>query len=301
MSDSGVIHNFNHQALGSRFWIRIADEDYAFAERAAESIFYTLDRLDAEFSTDGLKGTLTTINQLPEGEMISVSEDFCTLWKFAETFQKETAGAFDVTAGGLFRYWAERGSDEFNPDDLIWEKTFQDYQKGKFILEGNELRREECGSLIDFSAIIHGYACDRMAEMLESNWGIHRAILGAGSNVVLALDPPGEAKGWRVGLGHTLELKLCRIALASKPNHSIKSCLVNPLTGHAVKLSQDAIRAVANTALEAEALTTIGLFSTQAEIESLLSRVTTRGLWLPGGECLGMFKNLDLVNRNANY
>ena len=298
MSDSGVIHNFSHQALGTRFWIRIADEDYAFAERAAESVFFTLDRLDSDLNGAGSAGALALINQLPEGELISVSEDFCTLWKFTEAFKKETAGVFDVSAGTLFRYWTERGSDEFNPDDDVWEKTFQDYKTGKFELEGNELRRQENGRIIDFSGIIHGYACDRMAEMLESNWGIHRAILGAGSNVILALDPPGEARGWRVGLGHTLELKLCRTALASKPNNSMKSCLVNPLTGLSVPLSLEAIRAVANTALEAEALTTVGALLSKSESESLLTRVSTRGLWLPGGECLGMFKNLDLTSRN---
>ena len=301
MSDSGLIHNFSHQALGTRFWIRIADEDYAFAERAAESVFYTLDRLDSDLKGVGSGGALSLINQLPEGEMISVSEDFCTLWKFAEAFKKETAGAFDVSAGDLFRYWTVRGSDEFNPDDAAWEKIFQDCKTGKFSLEGNEFTRQHVGSTIDFSGIIHGYACDRMAEMLESNWGIHRAILGAGSNVVLALDPPGEARGWRVGLGHTLELKLCRTALASKPNNSMQSCLVNPLTGLAAPLSHEAIRAVANTALEAEALTTVGVLLTQSEIKNLLTRVSTRGLWLPGRECLGMFKNLDLTNRTRSY
>jgi len=298
MSDSGVIHNFSHQALGTRFWIRIADEDYAFAERAAESVFFTLDRLHYDLNGRDAGGILALINQLPEGEMISVSEDFCTLWKFAEAFKKETAGIFDVSAGTLFRYWTERGSDEFNPDDDVWEKTFQDYKTGKFELEGNELRRQENGRIIDFSGIIHGYACDRMAEMLESNWGIHRAILGAGSNVILALDPPGEARGWRVGLGHTLEIKLCRTALASKPNNSMKSCLVNPLTGLSAPLSGEAMRAVANTALEAEALTTVGALLSKSENQSLLTRVSTRGLWLPGGECLGMFKNLDLTSRN---
>ena len=298
MSDSGLIHNFSHQALGTRFWIRIADEDYAFAERAAESVFYTLDRLDSELSNNNSSGTLSLINQLPESEMIAVSDDFCALWKFAEGFKKETAGVFDVTAGSLFRYWAERETDEFNPDDATWEKIFQDYKTGKFSLEGNELTRKECGSVIDFSAIIHGYACDRMAEMLESSWGIHRALLGAGGNVVLALDPPGEARGWRVGLGLTLELKLCRTALTSKSSNATKSCLVNPLTGEAVKLGQDAVRAVANSALEAEALTTVGLLLSKSETENLLTSVSTRGLWLPGGECLGMFRNLDLVNRN---
>ncbi len=78
----------------------------------------------------------------------------------------------------------------------------------------------------------------------------------------------------------------------------MKSCLVNPLTGLSVPLSLEAIRAVANTALEAEALTTVGVLLSQFESENLLTRVSTRGLWLPGGECLGMFKNLDLTSRN---
>ena len=298
MSDSGVIHNFSHQTLGARFWIRIADEDYAFAERAAESVFYTLDRLDSELVGSRTSGLLALINQLPEGEMIAVGEDFCTLWKYAEAFKKETSGVFDVTAGNLFSYWADRGSAEFNPDDVVWEKTFQDTQLGKFTLEGNELTRQKRGSHIDFSAIIHGYACDRMAEMLESNWGIHRALLGAGSNVVLALDPPGEASGWRVGLGHTLETKLCRTALASKSQSFLKSSLVNPLSGQPANIMQDPVRAVANTACEAEALATVGVLLSKSEVTSLVTRLSTRGLWLPTGEYFGMFINLNLVNRD---
>ena len=46
MSERNVIHNFSHEAMGTRFWIRIADEDRSYAERAAESIFYAIDELD---------------------------------------------------------------------------------------------------------------------------------------------------------------------------------------------------------------------------------------------------------------
>jgi thiamine biosynthesis lipoprotein ApbE len=78
----------------------------------------------------------------------------------------------------------------------------------------------------------------------------------------------------------------------------MKSCLVNPLTGQSVKLNSEPVRAIANTALEAEALTTVGILMPQTDREKLLTRVSTRGLWMPGGDCLGMFKNLDLVNRS---
>jgi thiamine biosynthesis lipoprotein ApbE len=230
--------------------------------------------------------------------MIAVSDDFCALWKFTQAFKKETGGCFDVTAGGLFSYWAERDSEEFNPDDMQWENSFQNFKTGKFTLEGNELIRSKKGSQIDFNAVVHGYACDRMAEILENSWGVHRALIGAGNNVVLALDPPGEATGWRLGLGYTLELKLCRTALASKTPSTMKSCLVNPLTGQPAQLSSEPVRAVANTALEAEALTTAGILLSQIDREKLLAGVSTRGLWMPHGAYLGMFKNLELVNRS---
>jgi thiamine biosynthesis lipoprotein ApbE len=289
---------FNHQALGTQFWIRIADEDYAFAERAAESVFLILDRLNSELNSHDSKGVLALINQLPEGEMISVSDEFVALWKFAEAFKKETGGIFDVTAGNLFSYWSNRDTQEFNPDDIAWEKVFQNYKSGKFNLKENELTRQREGSHLDFSAIIHGFACDRMAEILENNWGIHRALLGAGGNIVLALDPPGEASGWRIGLGKTLEIKLCRNALASKTPHDKKSLLVNALDGQPFKIDKDSIRAVANSAVEAEALATVGLLLSQESLKKLLARVKTRGVWLPNDQTLGMFKNLDLVSRN---
>lgn len=298
MSNQGVIHNFSHQALGATFWIRIADEDKDFAERAAESAFYRLDRLDGEFNTTHPRSTLSLINQLPEGEMISVSDDFCTLWKFAEAFKKETAGIFDVTAGSLYKYWAERGTDQFNPDDRVWDELFQNHKNGKFILEGNEFTRKSSVSSLDFSAIILAYACDCMAEALENNWGIHRALIGVKGDIAIALDPPGEASGWRLGLGHTLELKLCRNALASKVNDRINNCLINPITGQPIKLNQQATRAVARTALEAKALATVGPLLARADLDSLLSSVPSRGLWLPNEECRGMFKNLDLTSRD---
>lgn len=290
MSETGVIHNFSEQALGVRFSIRIAGEDFAFAERAAESVFFTLQRLQSELET------VATLNQLPVGAMTSVGDDFLVLWKFSQQFKKETHGHFDITAGALFNYWKERNSTEFNPDDANWERIMESQKQNLFSVEGNEITRHDPTGLLDFSAVIHGYALDKVAELLESNWGIHRALLTAGGNAVLALDPPGEASGWRLGLGQSFELKLCRTALASKVSGSIGSVLIDPLTGQPARLNQT-VRALATTALEAEALATVATLLTTSDFDTCVSAVSTRGVWLPHGEFFGAFRDIDWVSR----
>ena len=50
MEDTPIIHNFSHEAFGSRFWVRIAAEDGVYARNAAEALFQLLDDLD--FQTD---------------------------------------------------------------------------------------------------------------------------------------------------------------------------------------------------------------------------------------------------------
>ena len=46
MEDTPIIHNFSHEAFGSRFWVRIAAEDGVYARNAAEALFQLLDDLD---------------------------------------------------------------------------------------------------------------------------------------------------------------------------------------------------------------------------------------------------------------
>ena len=46
MEDTPIIHNFSHEAFGSRFWVRIASEDGVYARNAAEALFQLLDDLE---------------------------------------------------------------------------------------------------------------------------------------------------------------------------------------------------------------------------------------------------------------
>ncbi|PHX80386.1 MAG: hypothetical protein CK541_00215 [Opitutia bacterium] len=296
MEDSPLIHNFSHEAFGSRFWVRIAAEDSVYARNAAEGLFQLLDDLDFQTDRRHDSGPVASLNQMPEGGTIATSEHLQALWNFAKDVSADTGKAFDVTAGALFGYWKNRGALPFNPDDAAWNQVMSAYREGEFRLEGSALHCVKFGAAVDFGAVVRGYALDRMADMLESSWGIHRALLMASGSVTLALDPPGESAGWRIGIGAHSEIKLCRFAMASKTADPTHGNLVDPRTGQVVSLTGP-VRAIATSALEAEGLAMAGAVMSPAEAEEFVNRGCSRGLWLPDDTKLGSVTYFEVTER----
>ena len=296
MEDTPIIHNFSHEAFGSRFWVRIASEDGVYARNAAEALFQHLDDLDFQTDRRHDSGPVTAINQMPEGAMVAVSEHIQALWNFSKDVSSDTSKAFDATAGALFDYWKNRGDLPFNPDDAAWTQVMSAYREGEFRLEGCELHCAKFGAAVDFGAIVRGYALDRMADMLESSWGIHRALLMASGSVTLALDPPGEGAGWRIGVGAQSEIKLCRFAMASKTASAAHGNLVDPRTGQVVSLPGP-VRAIATSAVEAEGLAMAAAVLNASEAEEFVNRGCSRGLWLPDGTKLGSVSYFEVTER----
>lgn len=296
MEYTPIIHNFSHEAFGSRFWVRIAAEDGVYARNAAEALFQHLDDLDFQTDRRHDSGPVTAINQMPEGAMVAVSEHIQTLWNFSKDVSAETGKAFDATAGALFDYWKSRGDLPFNPDDAAWTQVMSAYREGEFRLEGCELHCAKFGAAVDFGAIVRGYALDRMADMLESSWGIHRALLMASGSVTLALDPPGESAGWRIGVGAQSEIKLCRFAMASKTASPAHGNLVDPRSGQVISLPGP-VRAIATSAVEAEGLAMAAAVLNASEAEEFVNRGCSRGLWLPDGTKLGSVTYFEVTDR----
>jgi thiamine biosynthesis lipoprotein ApbE len=230
--------------------------------------------------------------------MIAASEHVQALWNFSKEVSADTGRAFDVGAGALFQYWKKRGDLPFNPDDAAWTQVVSAYREGEFRLEGCELHCAKFGSSVDFGAIVRGYALDRMADMLESSWGIHRALLMASGSVTLALDPPGESVGWRIGVGERSEIKLCRFAMASKTADPARNNLVDPRTGQLVSLAGP-VRAIATSALEAEGLAMAAAVLSVSEAEEFVNRGCSRGLWLPDDTKLGSVTYFEVTDRPA--
>lgn len=154
------------------------------------------------------------------------------------------------------------------------------------------------GGIVDFGAITRGLAVDRISDMLENSWGIHRALIMGGGGVVLALDPPGDANGWRIGIGKDKELNLCRFAMASKSNERQATQFIDPRTGQCVTLAAP-VRTLASGALEAAGIAMAVAVQSPSEAEELIRQGCSRGAWLPDGMCLGAAMNFELTDRPA--
>lgn len=270
--------------MGETFWIRIVEEDFIFAERAARAAFYLLDELERELNCGGngqASRQMELINAMPSGEVMAVTQGFSDLWKHAETFQLESRGAFDVRAGNLFNYWAGRAPGAFNPDDVEWSDVFNTYKNSEYRLEGLELHAVKACASIDFTAILKGYAVDRIAETLESTWGVHCALVIAGSSVMRALDPPGEGTGWRVAVGSSGEQSLCRSAFASRKWSRSTSTIIDLKIGETLR-GEGVVRAMASTACEAQYLTLMRAVITESEAMSLIENNGQRSFWPTG-------------------
>lgn len=298
MSSQPTIHNFSHDAMRTRFWLRIADEDAGYAKSASEGLFHFLDDLDFQTEARHDSGPITSINGMPEGALVTASDHVRALWDFSQNLREETGKAFDVAGGKLFKYWEARGDTVPNPDDAEWSRLWADYQEGSFVLDGAQFTCVKAGAEIDFGAITRGYALDRMAEMLENNWGIHRALLMAGGSAALALDPPGDANGWRLGVGDRSEIKLCRFALASKSNAKRPAHLLDLRQGTPVTLPAP-VRSICTSAMEAEGVAMAAAVLSPAEVGELVNRGCSRGAWLPDGSRHGSVAYFEVTDRPA--
>ena len=122
-----------------------------------------------------------------------------------------------------------------------------------------------------------------------------RATEPSGS-VTLALDPPGDSSGWRIGVGSRSEIRLCRFAIASKTADTVHGNLIDPRTGQVVSLSGP-VRSIATSAMEAEGLAMAASVLSAAEAEEFVNRGCSRGLWLPDGTKLGSVTYFEVTER----
>jgi thiamine biosynthesis lipoprotein len=117
----------------------------------------------------------------------------------------DTGGAFDAACGSLIKCWgfyqrAGRIPTEAELSDAMQRSGFR-----HVILDDSSrsVRFRRTGLELNLGAIGKGYALDRAAELLRTEWGIRSALLHGGGSSVLAVGrPPTDLRGWRVAVRH---------------------------------------------------------------------------------------------------
>src|SRR5271157_4667201 len=96
-----AIHVFNHHAMATQFQVRIAGEEKAYAEQAAQAAFALTDELESKLSRFRADSDISQIAQLAVGGKLRLSEPVFACLEIARRMELATGGAFSATAAAM--------------------------------------------------------------------------------------------------------------------------------------------------------------------------------------------------------
>lgn len=136
-----------------------------------------LRKVDAEFS---MFNEASTVARLNRGEQPQRSKMFEEVWKLAETVNKETDGAFDITVAPLVNAWGFGFKHEQMPTPRQVDSLLN-------------IRNQ-----YDFSAIAKGYGSDVVARLLRSR-DIQNFMIEIGGEIVTQ-GVSDKRLPWKIGV-----------------------------------------------------------------------------------------------------
>jgi thiamine biosynthesis lipoprotein len=246
-------HLFNHRAMATHFQVRIADEEKAYAEQAAQAAFTLADDLESKLSRFRANSEITRIAELAVGEKLRLTEPVFACLHHAQKMEFATRGAFSITAAAL----------KTQPTKPLWALVEKEFS----------IRCDSGRLEFDLGAIGKGFALDRMAEALQE-WSCPAFLLVAGGSSILAGEAPAGSSGWDCGLGEDNSTKrfllknisLSGSGLAVKGQH-----IFDPRTGLPAA-QRNRTWALTTSAAESDALSTACMILKEGEIAEILGR-----------------------------
>jgi FAD:protein FMN transferase len=199
----GSLVRFARQAMATTFEICVPFGTPG-ALRAAQAALDLIDELEAQMSAYQPDSEISEINRLAAERPVSVERRLFSLLEQSARLTEDTRGAFDITAGPLIKTWGFYSRTQRIPSAAERAESLKRVGMSNVSLDpaAQTIRYLRSGVEINLGSIGKGYALDRAAELLREN-GIRSALLHGGHSSVYALGtPPGDDRGWPVGICH---------------------------------------------------------------------------------------------------
>jgi thiamine biosynthesis lipoprotein len=180
----------------------------ADAQAAAEDALTLIDQLEAQLTVYRQTSEVSRLNRLAAMAPVPVEPALFDLLAFAARLSEETGGAFDITTGPLIKAWGfyRRQGRVPEPEELAEAMDLVGMSHVEFNSGRRSIRYRKRGVEINLGSIGKGYALDRAAVRLWDESGVRSALLHGGTSSILAVGtPPGEPRGWVVGIKHPWE------------------------------------------------------------------------------------------------
>lgn len=294
---------FHHaDVLGTRLELRINASDRDAALSAAQHAHSEILRLSRVFNWRDEGSELSRLNA---NERHQASPDLFSVIAMAERWRTLSHGGYSPRLGLLLREWRVAGA---LPERERMAALAAEVMAAKIELDAASraiVRPAEVK--FDLDGIAKGYIVDRALQAVMSSAGVTGAMLDIGGDIGARGDAPEEA-GWRVGLPDPLlpfenapllgRLALSNRAIATsgcgprdrKVAGRTMGSTLDPRTGWPVE-HRRAATAIANTAMEADALATAMLVLARdealacvEEMPGAMARIAQPGMssWLTG-------------------
>ncbi len=217
LAAQGAPHEYREMHLGMELRL-VLHAPEPRARLAAEAAFREVARLEALLSDWRPDSELRRVTAGAPGAWHDISQPVAAVLARALAMAAWSDGAFDPTVGPLTARWraVRDGADPPSAADLAALRTRVGWQHVTLDQAGRRVRFARGGMQLDLGAIAKGWILDRALERLAA-YGVTRALVEAGGDVVVGEAPPGR-DGWHVSVarpsGDTV-LVLARAAIAS--------------------------------------------------------------------------------------
>ncbi len=272
---SQQLSEFSGPTMGTRYLIKITDKpSHIDLNRLQVEVEQVLETVNAQMSTFRADSELSRFNDSADGSWVSVSDDTLAVVEAGLKTSELTGGAFDPTLGALSDLWGfGAGGQGYRVPTEVQTDTARTGLGYRAIITNHQsgaILKRDWAARLDLSGIAKGFGVDKVAAHLES--------VGIGHYLV---DIGGELKGrgwnrnggaWRIGIerpGHApgaLQriVRLNGNALATSGDYRIYfeqdgerySHILDPRNGRSVRNSLVSVTVLAETAMQADALST---------------------------------------------
>ncbi|MGD1032329.1 MAG: FAD:protein FMN transferase [Opitutaceae bacterium] len=189
--------------MGTTYSVVLHGDSRERLEEVANAAFDEVLRLDRLLSIHRSDSAWSEINRLAGLGPVTVSPEVFRLVSRCLRYSRRSQGAFDITVGPLMRTWGFfKGTGRLpDPDEVAAAMTRVGYRHLHLDPIARTVRFDAEGVEINPGGIGKGYAIDRMVGILGKR-GIDAALVMASSSSIYGMGaPPGEPKGWKVGIG----------------------------------------------------------------------------------------------------
>ena len=156
---------------------------YQYGEDLQQEIEAELQKVDGEFSMFNSESTVARLNR--GDSTVERSNMFNEVFDLAQTVNKETCGAFDVTVAPLVNAWGFGFKHEQLPTPQQVDSLMRIHDQ------------------MDFSAIAKGFGCDVVARLLKSK-GIDNFMVEIGGEVVVS-GHNDKDQLWHIGVNKPVD------------------------------------------------------------------------------------------------